>query len=77
VLEGQSTVYVCALNAQRQAFLNRELQIKRGEALQVEVNTDDKDDFKIGLAVHRKDHQARNKWSESEASDDDDETIGI
>ena len=53
------------------------MQIKRGDALQVETHKDDSDDFTIGLAVHRKDHQARNKWSESEASENEDEPIGI
>ena len=35
VLEGQSQVFICAINSQRQAFQNKELLVKKGDALQV------------------------------------------
>ena len=53
--EGQSQVFICAVNSQKQAFLNREMQVKRGDALQVQEYEDNLkfNQYTIGISNMR------------------------
>lgn len=80
MLEGQSQVYICAVNSQRQAFLNRELQVRRGEQPLVQEYEENQkfSQYAIGLSVQRKDNRVHGKYSDQEeSSEHEEENIGI
>ena len=71
-------MYICAINSQKQAFLNREMQVRKGEAVQIEHIEEGYTMFEKGIQNLRQGHKYRGKDSEnSESDENEEETIGI